>query len=418
MFSVTGSASTVRGVLPRALAVAALAVLTAQPAPALDVATLSSPRNRERPRRTSTLYIILHTTEGPERASLNKVRANGECHYFVTTAGKCYRIVDASRVAYHAGRSMWNGKTDIDLYSIGIECSGYYYRDLTAAQYRALAELIASLQKMYKVSDVCVMPHSMVAYGAPNRWHRRSHRGRKRCGALFADPAVRAKLGLTARPTHDPDVKAGRLAAADPWLANRLFGGAASTAPAVANSDTPPPEFDSVIRAGQSAWDIARDMYRSASTLYVFPDGRRLRGNEVRDWAAIPPGTRVVMAEGGRENALDGVRYIGEAYVSAAEAAGDEATAATTFYLYPDGRVRRGRDLNAAEQCELPRGTRVLVGYTAGGAITAKRSAFEICGTRWDEPATIYWMPDATVVTGDAVQENAIPVHAQVFFQN
>jgi len=37
-------------------------------------------------------------------------------------------------------------------------------------------------------------------------------------------PSVRARLGLTARPTSDPDVKAKRLAHADQDLADVLYG--------------------------------------------------------------------------------------------------------------------------------------------------------------------------------------------------
>jgi hypothetical protein len=59
----------------------------------------------------------------------------------------------------------------------------------------------------------------------------------------------------------------------------------------------------------------------------------------------------------------------------------------------------------------------VLVGYVAGGSITAKRSAFDICGGAWNAPSTVYRFPDGTVTTGDAVKQTAIPRNAQVFFR-
>ena len=73
-----------------------------------------SPRNAERRVRMATELIVLHTTEAPERSSLNKLSDRGEAHYCVTEAGTVYRIVDRDRVAFHAGRSMWNGKEDVD----------------------------------------------------------------------------------------------------------------------------------------------------------------------------------------------------------------------------------------------------------------------------------------------------------------
>ena len=123
------------------------------PCRAVQISSLYSPRNSERPLRKSTRYIILHTTEGPTKGSLNKVRKNGECHYFVTPGGHVYRIINRSRVAYHAGRSMWEGKTNIDRHAVGIEIVGYHNKDLTSQQYRAVQELLEQLQRIYRITD-------------------------------------------------------------------------------------------------------------------------------------------------------------------------------------------------------------------------------------------------------------------------
>ena len=147
----------------------------------LEITSYYSPRNCERPPRTRTDYIILHTTEGAAKGSLRKVRKNGEAHYFVNTDGHIYRIIRKERVAFHAGRSMWRGRTNIDNSSLGIEVVGYHNKSITNAQYKALRELLQQLQSIYNIPDSRVLSHSMIAYGAPNRWHKRSHRGRKRC---------------------------------------------------------------------------------------------------------------------------------------------------------------------------------------------------------------------------------------------
>ena len=155
---------------------AAAAFACADQAGALRISNRYSPENRNRALRQLTRYIILHTTEGPARGSLAKVRRNGECHYFVGLDGQVYRVIHRNRVALHAGRSMWQGKTDLDQCSLGIEVVGYHNRDINAAQYRALKDLLADLQRIYKIPDDRVLTHSMVAYGAPNQWHARSHR--------------------------------------------------------------------------------------------------------------------------------------------------------------------------------------------------------------------------------------------------
>ncbi len=391
-----------------------LCLLLAGQVHALYITNYYSPKNRERPLRSRTDLIILHTTEGPKVGSLRKLHRNGEAHYLVDEGGRVYRIIDRNRLALHSGRRMWEGKTDIDNGSIGIEVVGYHNKHMTPDQYRALADLVGQLQRIYKIPDARVLSHSMVAYGAPNRWHRRSHRGRKRCGMLFARRDVRIRLGLTAQPLFDPDVKAGRLVSADPYLASVLYGSAGEQAKAIAyfsSSDA------NVISSGRSAWDIARDQYRSPETVYIFPDGARKRGSEIVNWKGMPPGTRVVLSTDECENPPDDIKEIGRDG-SAAEIAGDEYAAGTTIYFFPDGRIRSGMELSASDFGQLPLRTLVLVGYTQGGRVSARRSAFDICGKRWNLPSTVYRFPDGDLVTGAVVRENAIPANTWVFFRN
>ncbi len=376
-----------------------------------------SPRNPERAVRQATRYIILHTTEGGSVGSLSKLRANGESNYFIDHSGKTYEIIERRRVAYHAGRSMWRGRTNLDDVSLGIEVAGYHNREINAAQYDALRALIKDLQAAYGIPDEAVLSHSMVAYGAPNRWHPRSHRGRKRCGMLFATNHVRHKLGLRARPTHDPDVRAGRLVVGDAYLASVLYGGALDR-PLPASAPQVTSAGRLTIGPGRSAWDIARDAYNAPTTRYRFPDGREQRGDEVRNWKAIPPGTQVVMGEPERENEAERVMRLGQDGANAKELAGEETRSESTIYFLADGRVRTGQELSAEEIEALPPDTGVLVGYVGGGAITAKRRAFDVCGVKWNQPSTFYRFPDGRLVPGDQVKETAIPLGTLVFFRN
>ena len=183
-----------------------------------------SPRNPERGIRRSTELIVLHTTEAPARSSLNKLSDRGEAHYCITEEGMIYRIVDRDREAFHAGRSMWRGREDVDKYSIGIECVGYHNKPMGPVQIAAIRDLVAELKAMYRLSDDKVVCHSHVAYGAPNKWQKRRHRGRKRCGMLFAMPSMRRALGLKARPAFDADTRAGRLSIGDDYLNKVLYG--------------------------------------------------------------------------------------------------------------------------------------------------------------------------------------------------
>ncbi len=294
---------------------------------AMDIEDRLSPRNSKRPHRPHTEYIVLHTTEGENTGSLHKVQQRGEAHYFVTTAGRIYRIIDKDKIATHAGRSMWQGHSVIDNYSLGIEVVGHYDRDITEAQYAALRVLLHQLKGLYGISDQNVLTHSMVAYGRPNRFHHNNHRGRKRCGMIFARPDVRRRLGLNGKPQHDVDVEAGRLKVGDRALYSYLFartlpvragGGEASAAP------TPIAAESNVISRDATAWQIARERYADRSTVYTLPDGRKLRGDEIEDWNQLPAGTRVQVGEGEDAQDFEGFLEVPKDGSTARDLAGED----------------------------------------------------------------------------------------------
>ncbi len=381
----------------------------------LKISDFYSPLNDKRPIRPETRYIILHTTEGELQGSLRKVRQYGEAHYFVTPSGEVFRIIDHRRIATHAGRSMWEGRSTIDNYSIGIEVVGFHDRDITEAQYTALRELLRQLKSLYRIKDDNVLTHSMVAYGRPNQFHPKRHRGRKRCGMIFANPDVRRRLGLDAAPARDPDVTAGRLVAADPELHRFLYQ------PHVSPAATPSKD-PMVIAKGVNAWRIAREKYDDPATVYVYPDGRRFRGSEISKWESIPAGTRVLFLEGEqeREQEFEGFLEIGRDGNTVQDLAGDLYADSTTIYFFPDGLIRTGAELNRTPAFRRllsspPKGTRVLAGYVYGGYVQPRRPPSRIAGKKWNYPSTFYRLPDGRILSGDEIDDKAIPGRTLVF---
>ena len=333
--------------------------------------------------------------------------------FCINEAGRVFRVIDHRREAYHAGRSMWNGRSNVDEFSVGIEVCGYHDKPISAEQYRSLAALVGELKYIYKISDSCVLTHSQVAYGAPNKWQARSHRGRKRCGMMFALPSVRARLNLLARPAYDPDVKAGRLVIGDPFLAQVLYGSSRQGRPVVASVPLTPNA--NVISKGHGAWDIARDAYDDNTTLYVYPDGTRKYGNQIANFKAVPLGTKVTV-NAPACNRPEKVQVVG-INGRAQDIAGDEVLKASTVYVYPDGRYVRGAQLRPEEVLKLPYGTKVLLGYAIGGPISSSRSAVDICGTRW-RSADTYFLIYGTLVAGNRVSDNKIPSGTMIFFKS
>ncbi|WFB34903.1 N-acetylmuramoyl-L-alanine amidase [Kiritimatiellota bacterium B12222] len=379
----------------------------------LNIESRYSPLNSKRSPRKSTQYIILHTTEGGGKGSLNKLRKYGEAHYMLDVDGKVYRIIEKHRIAMHAGRSMWNGQTNLDNISIGIEIVGYHDKPLTQAQKQALRELLRQLKVIYKIPDDHVLPHSMVAYGRPNRWHSVSHRGRKRCAMLLGRDDYRREIGLLSKPAFDPDVRSGRLKVADDYLNKVLF--TVIPIPVAIQEQV----GATMIARGRSAWDIAKENYNSPGTVYIFPNGTQKRGNEITDWNKIPPGTQVRIGEAlpEEEQETEKVQVIGKDGSSAAEIAGSAISRESTIYFTTDGQVKQGNELSAERLLSLPKGTGMLVGYVHGGVIRSNRRSFDICGPRWNLPTTFYRLPDGSIRSGDEMDERSIPLGTMVFFQ-
>ena len=246
-----------------------------------------SPRNPERKIRRSTELIVLHTTEAAEHGSLIKLCDRGEAHFCVTEDGSVYRIVDRDREAFHAGRSMWNGKEDVDKFSIGIECVGYHDKAMPMVQIDAIKKLVKELQSMYRLPDDRVVCHSHVAYGAPNRWHRQKHRGRKRCGMLFAMPSVRARLDLKKRPAYDSDVRAKRLVVGDDYLRKVLYG----------NIDTMVSAYKKQPKSDQSTGIFNWLKWKSSSTKKTSGAGAAQKKTGMRA-AKVPQSKQDLMALG------------------------------------------------------------------------------------------------------------------------
>lgn len=399
----------------------------------------ASPRNHERAVRAKTTYIILHTTEAEAKSSLRKLSKNGEAHYCVDRSGRIYRIVNRTRVAYHCGTSMWNGERNLDEVSIGIEVVGYHDRALTPAQYTALRQLITLLQKLYGIKDANVMPHAQVAYGTPNRWHPKNHRGRKRCGMGYATSGVRALLGLKERWLSDPDVRFKRLVVGDAFLAKVLYSKqgtallpyqlpaqkpAKPAAPAKQLltkveqklvEALPKETRGGIIAKGRSAWDIARDAYNAASTIYIFPNGKQMTGDKIRDWESIVAGTRVILGDPG--DSVSPVLTLG-AGQHPRSLVGDAATAADTWYIRPTGGRLQGSKVTAAQLAALPAETKILVGYLLGGPVSSKRLPAKICPTQWDAPDTYYQMPGKPLKPFREMDMRRVPAGTYIFYRH
>ena len=427
-----------------ALALLAPAQLLAAPLTLKD--DYRSPRNPERAVRKTTTLIVLHTTEAPAKSSLNKLSERGEAHYCVVEDGTVYRIVDRNREAFHAGRSMWNGKEDCDEYTIGIEVVGYHNKAVTLQQIAALKELVARLKRMYNITDGRVVCHSHIAYGAPNTWHKKKHRGRKRCGMLFAMPSVRAKLGLTARPAYDPDVKAKRLVQADPDLAASLYGTrdtmathynrrsapvvlrAAPAKPQTAKTTPPkvapqPPkpvpakptiivkQLPPVVKPAQPVVKQPPPIVKPAHPIVKQPP------------PIVKPAQPKQMELPRAEGDSGMLAEIGGFFKSTAKLIvpkkkkppAPAVTNASSQIIVVGRKLERPSQVLSRDPRDLA-ALEAMPGYEKGGPVSAELTPFRIAGPAWRAPTTYYYM-NGRIVTGDKVNERLVEKGAYIFYR-
>ncbi len=127
------------------------------------------------PRREGALpeIIVLHYTgmETGEAAEcwLCDPVSEVSSHYLVHEDGRIMQMVREGDRAWHAGKSSWRGRTDVNSSSVGIEVVNaghvFGYRDFPAAQIEALIALCRDIAGRHGIRPENVVAHSDVAPG-------------------------------------------------------------------------------------------------------------------------------------------------------------------------------------------------------------------------------------------------------------
>jgi N-acetylmuramoyl-L-alanine amidase len=132
---------------------------------------MPSPNQGERRDGRRPDMIVLHYTGMEDaEAALELLKARGSevsAHYFVFEDGRIVQMVQESRRAWHAGKSLWAGETDINSRSIGIEIVNpghdHGYPDFPKRQIAAVTALCRSIQTRNTILPSRVLAHSDVA---------------------------------------------------------------------------------------------------------------------------------------------------------------------------------------------------------------------------------------------------------------
>jgi N-acetylmuramoyl-L-alanine amidase len=130
-----------------------------------------SPNQGERRGGVKPNMLVLHYTGMPDTdAAIRHLcfpPSEVSAHYVVKEDGNVVQCVPESRRAWHAGQSAWEGETDINSCSIGIEIANpghdHGYPDYPRRQIAAVTALCRSIFTRYRIPPERVLAHSDVA---------------------------------------------------------------------------------------------------------------------------------------------------------------------------------------------------------------------------------------------------------------
>ncbi|MBR1915627.1 MAG: N-acetylmuramoyl-L-alanine amidase [Alphaproteobacteria bacterium] len=108
------------------------------------------------------IHCLAHDVKGAiESFHLHQVSS----HYLIDEKGKIYQFVDDDKRAWHAGKSFWQRKENLNHNSIGIElCSKSFGQEAyPPAQISALIRLCQRLKRKYHIKKERILGHSDIA---------------------------------------------------------------------------------------------------------------------------------------------------------------------------------------------------------------------------------------------------------------
>ena len=124
--------------------------------------------NIKRNRKIS--FIIIHYTaiENYRKAIKHLCDPNKKVssHYLISQAGEIYNLVDEKNRAWHAGISYWDGYTDLNSLSIGIELDyskNYKNNRYSKKMLESLLLLLKKLKKKHGIHISNILGHSDIA---------------------------------------------------------------------------------------------------------------------------------------------------------------------------------------------------------------------------------------------------------------
>ena len=134
-----------------------------------DELAYRSPHFNSRPKGAAIRVIVLHADAGAsDRGTLDWLvnpDSGVSYHALIGRDGTLYQIVDLKKRAWHAGKSHWNGKTNVNDFSLGLAFANRHdgKEKLTEAQMAVGIATVQAWAGRYPIE--AVVTHAMIAPG-------------------------------------------------------------------------------------------------------------------------------------------------------------------------------------------------------------------------------------------------------------
>ena len=239
---------------------------------------------------------------------------------------------------------------------------------------------------------------------------------------LFAMPSVRAKLGLSARPASDPDLKAKRLVQGDQYLQSVLYGSVDTMAARYGIKKT------AVVAATPKSPPKAAPPKPSPKANPASPPPKA-----VAQKTSPPPVVKpqLVVPESPSEKpkaetSSDGLLSIlvppvfkKKAKLVIPQGQPVAATAEAKPRADPSPVLALPKDLQIGRMGDSVKNLKVLEtlpGYVKGGPVSPDLSPYKIAGSAWKSPDTYYYLR-GKITPGDKVDEKSIEIGTLIFYR-
>ena len=127
-----------------------------------------------RPLKNEVKKVVLHHTGSTDEKNNSKYVHNHfmnpesetSAHIVIEEDGQRTIYASPDQVTFHAGKSSWDGRSNVNDFGIGVEFQGdTNVKPLTSAQIKSFVEYFDQLAKQYNVSTEDIITHAMIAPG-------------------------------------------------------------------------------------------------------------------------------------------------------------------------------------------------------------------------------------------------------------